>query len=1114
MKCTFKNMSAVTLAMVTAMTMVQTPIYAEENNKESANQSESSNSQVTKEETVYVITDASGENQNVIVSDWLKNLGSEDQISDFSTLFDIENVEGNQTFSKNADGSLTWQADGKDIYYQGTTNEALPINVKLTYQLDGKKVSAEDLAGKDGHVVIRFDYENSAKQEVEINGKVEEITVPFTMVSGLKLDQSKFENITVTNGKVISEGKNTFVVGIAFPGLKESLNLKEDSKIDIPEYVEIEADVTDFALDMTMTMASNQLLSQIDGDGIDTSELTEGLDQLTDASNQLLEGSKSLKDATGKLKDGASTLLDGASTLKDGTNTLAEGSLTIANGSSTLASGASQLQEGASKLQSGVNTLGENTNALAQGLLTLDQTLNTNLTDVKKAQLANIAIATRYTDQLNTLMKPYGASLDMQSMELKIDDTTMKTLIGYGVIDQNGVIQEDTIAKLKQLPSLLASLKASGLINDQNEMNTETKKALLQLGVLNLDGTVNAEQLEAYSMQLPTIASSMTTLVEKGYLNADGTPTDTTKVLLSQVSELNQNGITTAEQLEQYVQNAKKTQTQLEGLGFTLEDLPKLQQMLTELENQGILTENGLSLNQLPTEAEMQMIAALKGTSANEIQAQLAQGQQLQDSIAYLQSNGLMNETYELTDAAKQMDNPAITALSQYTPEQIQAMMQQNQEMSGKLQKLISAGLMSENYELNEAKVQELESLQSVVKLLIDNQLIEMTEQGTYKVKTTQTESVQSETEKDHTIAELENTVDSLTEQLNTMMLSDSNAVNTDTTDSLNQQINELATTTSLQSSEIEQLKAQLAEKDAQINALNTTINEKDQTIANLQAEKDNAVNQASEKDAVIANLQSQIEALQSMQVASEPIEQAYIAPIEETQLPADTEVIPTTDETADSVAYYTSLSTTDVTQYVVESAKNGTSLSDIEAFMKAYTEAITQAAGNTGAVTALEGILNNPGYQQIIAGAQALNTAVNDESASGLKGGVNSLANGAWQLKEGTTTLSSGAWSLNEGAVKLNSGAAELLDGIVTLKDGTVALDDGAKTLMEGMQQFEEEGISKLVDELNGEFGDTLNRLEAIVDAGKAYQTFSGANDGEADGVKFIFKTKGIEKD
>ena len=206
-----------------------------------------------KEETVYVMADAYGEKKSVVVSEWLKNTAGAAEIKDKSELSDIENVKGDETFTRDGQ-NLTWQADGKPIYYQGTSEKELPISVKVSYTLDGKTVKAEELAGAKGTVKIRFDYENKAKEG--------DAYAPFLCVSGMLLDGENFSEVEVSSGKVIADGTRFIVVGLAMPGLQDSLNLSEDSQVSIPSYVEVTAQATNFSMDMALTFATPFVLSE------------------------------------------------------------------------------------------------------------------------------------------------------------------------------------------------------------------------------------------------------------------------------------------------------------------------------------------------------------------------------------------------------------------------------------------------------------------------------------------------------------------------------------------------------------------------------------------------------------------------------------------------------------------------------------------------------------------------------------------------------------------------------------------------------------------------------------------------------------------------------------
>jgi len=313
-----------------------------------------------KDETVYVIADADGTVDKIIVSDWLRNGTGADSMQDVSDLKDIQNVKSDAGYEMNGDGAIVWDTKGEDLYYQGISEKELPVDLHVTYLLDGKPITAEELAGKSGRVTIRYTYQNNQYQTVTINGKQEKIYVPFGMLTGMILDNAKFSNITVNNGKIISDGNRTIVAGFALPGLQENLAL-DPEKIQLPETVEITADVTDFELGMTVSIAANGLFNDIDTENLSSlDDLTGGLSQMTDAMEQLIDGSSALY-------DGLATLLDKSQELADGIHQLAEGAGALKTGADSLADGAAALKEGTGDLAQGADTLKDGTGALAAG---------------------------------------------------------------------------------------------------------------------------------------------------------------------------------------------------------------------------------------------------------------------------------------------------------------------------------------------------------------------------------------------------------------------------------------------------------------------------------------------------------------------------------------------------------------------------------------------------------------------------------------------------------------------------------------------------------------------------------------------------------------------------
>ena len=339
----------------------------------------------SKEESVYVKADASGNVKKTMVSEWLKN-PEKGTISDTSELKDIKNVKGDETFETGSNINVSWKSEGNDIYYQGTIDKELPVDVKVSYKLDGKSISPKDLKGKSGKVEIQFSYDNKSKQTVNVNGEDVEMYTPFTMVSAMMLSSDEYSNVSVENGKLISDGDKNIVVGVAFPGLANDLNLKDlDMDIDIPETVTITADVKDATVGTSITMASAELMNEFGLDDIDSfDDLQDSIDDLEDATNQLVDGSKEaadgskeLADGAGTLNDGAGTLASGAGTLADGVNTLNEKSGTLVSGVNTLASGVQAYTGGVEEIYAGSNDLVSGAQELASGATALNEGIKT-----------------------------------------------------------------------------------------------------------------------------------------------------------------------------------------------------------------------------------------------------------------------------------------------------------------------------------------------------------------------------------------------------------------------------------------------------------------------------------------------------------------------------------------------------------------------------------------------------------------------------------------------------------------------------------------------------------------------------------------------------------------
>lgn len=447
---------AVAAAGVIAGTSVTAAAFGTANKTEDTENTSAASSQAaetteqkkpSKDETVYVLANADGSVKKIIVSDWIKNNGGK-TVSDKTELSDIKNVKGDESYVMDTDNMREWNADGKDIYYQGTISKALPVDLKVSYELDGKPVSAESLAGKSGKVTIRFDYTNNQYKNVSIDGKNTKIYVPFVMLTGLLLDNDIFTNVEISNGKIINDGDRIIAVGFALPGMQENLNLSRD-KVDIPDFVEITADVNNFALSNTLTVAANSIISDLDVSKLDSAddlqasltELSSAMSKLLDGSSELYGGLSELLLKSNELISGVDKLANGASALSDGAAALSAGLSELVSNNDTLNAGAKQvfdtlLSAVSQKLKDNgitVDTLTvENYKTVIGGLLE-------NPTDSQKAELINIADAA-LNAKLSAIGVPqnyYGAVKVLLATKLSSGETQESAMAEIAAMLQN-----------------------------------------------------------------------------------------------------------------------------------------------------------------------------------------------------------------------------------------------------------------------------------------------------------------------------------------------------------------------------------------------------------------------------------------------------------------------------------------------------------------------------------------------------------------------------------------------------------------------------------------------------------------------------------------------------
>ena len=317
-------------------------------------------SSFSKSETVYAVMNGNGSIKSTTVSEHLYSASGLANVTDKTTLTDIQNTESDAEFTQNGE-ELVWNTNDTDVYYKGNTDKALPIDVKVTYALDGQEAALEDIIGKSGHLTVTVNLKNNETGTVNVNGKDRTIVTPLITAVGVILGGDA-SNVTAEHGMVESAAKSSVAAFVTLPGVKDSLSgLLPDEVDSIEDYLQdtvtVEADVEDFTCPQVMVACATSTAALGTSNVFDLSsinDLTDGINQLNDAMSQLMDGASQLVDGTSQLANGVLALLDGANTLNNGAAALDDGLGQLTNGLDTLSANNSALNAGAQQVADGV----------------------------------------------------------------------------------------------------------------------------------------------------------------------------------------------------------------------------------------------------------------------------------------------------------------------------------------------------------------------------------------------------------------------------------------------------------------------------------------------------------------------------------------------------------------------------------------------------------------------------------------------------------------------------------------------------------------------------------------------------------------------------------------
>lgn len=441
---------------------------------------------IQKDETVYVTLSQQGEVKERIVSDWIHSNEKNIEIHDKSILKDIKNVKGEEKPTSIGE-NLTWKLNGSDVYYRGTTDKKLPIDVNVRYLLDGKEIKPEDLAGKSGEVKIKIDYKNNESHIVNIKGKNRKVYTPFSTITILDLPVDNFKDVKISGGKMINDGNNQIVTFICLPGMKESLNL-EKTTLELKENLEITTQVENFEMGPIMITGTPELPDMSEFKNATTlDDLVKGIKDIQGASTKLAEG-------TGKLNLGQKALADNMTLFTNGLSKLGTGALELNNGIIKLGDGVNAAQGGALQVADGLKEFAIGTTkfgigAQQFGLGALDFAANSKIFADGAVKVADgtgkLVLGSKGlsdgakklfegTNTVSTKMEALGQGLDtmvtstdkLQQGQKQVIDGAQQSLIRIDELKKSKQLAElsdggkELLIKLNELEQSIARLKA------------------------------------------------------------------------------------------------------------------------------------------------------------------------------------------------------------------------------------------------------------------------------------------------------------------------------------------------------------------------------------------------------------------------------------------------------------------------------------------------------------------------------------------------------------------------------------------------------------------------------------------------------------------------------
>lgn len=543
-----------------------------------------------KEETVYVMTNGEGAATSIKVVSWLKNFDDVRSLKDITSLENITNIKGNEKFEVN-NGEVVFDTDGNDIYYEGTIDTSkLPVNMRITYKLDGNDILPDELTGKSGHVAIKVEFTSTEKRTVEVNGAGYEVYVPFVALSAAMFDEKVFSNVTIDNGKILSNGNYQVVCGFGLAGINENFEAEELKELSVNGYT-IEADVNNFEIPYMMTYVGNQLLNDIDISGINDA------DDIIDKVNLLVSSGNTISDKVNYLAESVAEMAKEVAPLEGSVNKLNGYTISLKDSADYINGKLNEFSKGIAKIYTGTASLNSKVNELVTG------------TKKFKAGTASL----------------YSG---LQQMEKKL--TAVKSELETAKRNYSSIVSNNKAT----IDALNTAMEANGQMTLTNEQLKNIENYYQAVGAVAALNTVIEKFTVKDAATNMTITESVSALVKGGktvdegaaeiYQNAQKLYNEGTSVLLKSVSTANDgaeglaSGMTDyAEKMAEYKDGVAELNSKVpqlvEGINMLDDGVKKLNEGVNKFVEEGI--NKMASLVSEDFESELDKVKAVIGAA-------------------------------------------------------------------------------------------------------------------------------------------------------------------------------------------------------------------------------------------------------------------------------------------------------------------------------------------------------------------------------------------------------------------------------------------------------------------------------------------------------------------